>query len=37
MALAMIYPEPQRGRGKKDAGKKDAETASSRLHQMVIS
>ena len=29
MALAMIYPkEPERGRGKKDAARKDAESAS---------
>jgi hypothetical protein len=28
MALAMIYPEPERGRGKQDAAKKGAETAS---------
>jgi hypothetical protein len=27
MALAMIYPEPERGRGRKDTGKKVAETA----------
>ena len=27
MALAMIYPEPERGRGKKDAAKKEAESA----------
>jgi hypothetical protein len=28
MALAMIYPEPERGRGKKDDAKKKAESAS---------
>jgi hypothetical protein len=28
VAMAMIYPEPERGRGMKDAGKKGAETAS---------
>jgi hypothetical protein len=27
MALAMIYPEPERGRGKKDAAKKDVESS----------
>jgi hypothetical protein len=28
MALALLYPEPERGRGKKDAARKGAETAS---------
>jgi hypothetical protein len=28
MAVAMLYPEPERGRGKKDAARKDAETSS---------
>lgn len=28
MALAIIYPEPERGRGKKDGAKKGAETSS---------
>jgi len=28
MALAMLYPEPERGRGNKDEAKKGAETAS---------
>jgi hypothetical protein len=28
MALAMIYPEPERGRGKKDAAKKEVESVS---------
>jgi hypothetical protein len=28
MAMALLYPEPERGRGKKDPAKKEAETAS---------
>ena len=28
MALAMIYPEPGRGRGKKDAARKESESGS---------
>jgi hypothetical protein len=28
MALAMIYPEPERGRGKKDVARKETETVS---------
>ena len=28
MALAMMYPEPERGRGKKDEAKKEADSAS---------
>jgi hypothetical protein len=35
MALAMIYPEPERGRGKTDDAKKSAETASFQARKVL--